>query len=253
MSHIAAKLSAIAYETPSFVGKARVISRNGFPDPLPALLNAIDETILGRTLEIKAGDSVISLNVAARRLRGISSVSPASTNHPQVVGVTLSPEDADAIEHAHGMLENRLNGAELVTLRAKPSSHFGDSHERGVAATTLAKAWGLSLDTPDLQAGPAIARFLSVMDGDIVGLAQRTAGADIATQGQSEGLSVILDEQLPTLIEKRPTDERRQMFVMQDTSAGGDLTAALIDGDDHAVLRVAPEHLSRILTVWQAL
>ena len=135
LNALAQKLNALATNDDVFDHGARVISQGGVPAPLNALLDAIDETVLERRLDFAAGDAVVSLIAAGRRLRGLVAVSPANDTASALIGVPLSREEPDLLDAAFAVLTGTFGAATQLTVRSLPSEPFGTSGERGVAAT----------------------------------------------------------------------------------------------------------------------
>jgi hypothetical protein len=121
-----------------------------------AMLEEIDEAILGRTLTFRGEDgAVLALQAANRRLLCVMAVPEGLAVDRAVVTRPLGPEDDAALAAVAGMLTAFAEGRREIVVTALPFDHPVDPGMRGRSAAAIAKALGIALyDRPVPVATP---------------------------------------------------------------------------------------------------
>lgn len=170
---------------------ARVISEDGNPAPVAAIVGEIDGTVLERCLVFQCGHATVSIVAAGRRLRGIISVSPQ--NDQAVIGQVLSREEPEGVQAAYDLLQDICGEADRLTVRSLPPEAFGKGGERGISATGLAELWDLATQT---EPKPPIEQFLSANAAAFSSVLHVRDGEIILTEGNFEALQSIWSTQV---------------------------------------------------------
>mgnify|MGYP001028642176 FL=1 len=254
LNALAQKLNALATNDDVFDHGARVISQGGVPAPLNALLDAIDETVLERRLAFAAGDAVVSLIAAGRRLRGLVAVSPANDTASALIGVPLSREEPDLLDAAFAVLTGTLGAATQLTVRSLPSEPFGTSGERGVAATGLAEIWQVSMHETPLS---PMAQFLQANQAALSAILHVSAGDVLTSQGDISELQSIWDTQVEAFLQSQeslPSHKDGPQLICLEGALENDGSAALaLSDEDVALLVYDPAQLSALQSSWRAI
>ena len=230
-------------------------------DPLRAILLAIDETILPRTLVFRAADGAeLVLEVANRRLQAVvdlpEDVAPATEGHG-LVG-PLPPDDAAALAAVAAALRDfaRVHGG--CTATAEPLERGTDASGLGRSAEALAAAAGLDLyDAPAPVPMPDPARGF---EAGLARLALATAAIADQTASAATGhdpdavrrLSTLDETALASLMARLgpPAARVGRCAVL----AGGD--EALFIGQTEAARALAAllpaDHTGALVSLWQA-
>ncbi len=114
-------------------------------DLTEAILEEIDETILGRTLTFRAGDgAILRLEAANRRLLRLVDL-PAGAADPATLLAPLGPEDDGALTAVAGAIRTFAHGRDELSVTATPVERALDPGMRGRSAAAVAQALGLTL------------------------------------------------------------------------------------------------------------
>ena len=254
LNALAQKLDALSAKDDVFEGGVRVISRAGMHPPINAMLRVIDETVLERRLDFAAGETVISVAAAGRRLRGLVAVSPATDAAAQLIGTTLSRQEPEILERVFALLSDALDGATNVTVSSLASEPFGTGGERGITAVGLAEMWQIELDAMPLT---PIARFLKANMPAFSAVLHVSAGEVLASDGDVAGLQSIWDTQVDAFLqaqEQLPGHQDGPKLVCLEGALEGDGAAALaLAGDDAALMVYDPAQLGALHASWQSI
>ena len=256
LAALSTKLAALAAEDDVFAdGGARVISQDGKPAPLEALLQEVDNTVLERTLVFGIGDVALSIVVAGRRLRGIVEVDGDLPGIEAVVGEVLSRDEPDTLEAVGVQLAELCAAAPRITVRSTPVRPIGNSGDAGVSATGLATLWQdrAGSDVSD-GSGSLIERFLSTKAEVISGYVHFSDGKIAAESGETADLNDIWNSQVTEFLDRHqklrgPIDG--PLLIGLDHALGPDKAIALAkDGDEACLLVCAPESLPALAASW---
>jgi hypothetical protein len=252
LNALAQKLNALAANDDIFDHGARVISQGGVPAPMNALLDVIDETVLERRLDFAAGDAVVSLIAAGRRLRGLVAVSPANDGAAALIGAPLSRQEPDLLDSVFAVLTETLSAAMQLTVRSLPPEPFGTSGERGIAAASLAEIWQVNMHEAPL---PPMARFLQANQAALSAVLHVRAGDVLTRQGDISELQSIWDTQVEAFVksqESLPSHKDGPQLICLDGALEGDAAAALaLSDEDVALLVYDPAQLSALHASWR--
>lgn len=250
---LARKLAALAKTDDVFEAGARTISVDGTPDPLTAILNEIDDTVLERTLEFKAGETTFALNVSGRRLRGVVFVQPAEKDTASVAGKVLMRDEPQVAQATLALLDSLCASAARVTVISKPPAPFGKGGDRGISAEGLSDLW--QAQKPDVLQSP-IPRFLTANAGGILAALHLNAGEVIATTGDVAALSTIWDTQVKAFRKMQrkhlSSTEGPQLFCFEGALGNGTAAALALAGDDIALVSYLPDDTGKLLSTWRA-
>lgn len=254
LNALAQKLKALAAQDDVFDNGARVISQGGIPAPLDALLDVVDDTVLERRLDFAAGDAVVSLIAAGRRLRGLIAVSPATPTTAQLIGATLSRQEPELIDAAYDVLSETLGRATRLTVRSHPAEPFGSSGERGIAAVDLAELWQDSDTTEPL---PPMGQFLRANRAALSAVLHVSGDEVLTSRGDVAGLQAIWDTQVEAFLqaqESQPSHKDGPQLICLEGAIDGDAAAALALADEDVALMVYdPAQLGALHASWQAI
>ncbi|MCU0853520.1 MAG: hypothetical protein MUF63_01085 [Rhodobacteraceae bacterium] len=125
-------------------------------DLVEAMLEEIDEAILGRTLTFRGEDgAVLALQAANRRLLCVTAVPEGLAVERAMVLAPLGPEDEAALAAVAGALKAFAAGRREVVVTALPFDQPLDPGMRGRSAAAVAKVLGITLyDRPAPVAMP---------------------------------------------------------------------------------------------------
>lgn len=249
---LANSLSALAGKSGDvFDAGARVVSRGGTPEALAAILNAVDDVILERSLEIDVDGKKLHLVAAGRRLRGIAG---ADTDEGvPFFGEVLSREEPETVQSVGTFLKEMCSDANRVTIKSVPPVSFGSNGERGISATGLAELWNISLQTTPQ---PAMNRFLNAQASALTATMHVRDGEMISITGDYKTLQVIWNEQAAsfrTAHDKLVRAETGQIVCLEDALENGDTVALALCDDDVALLSFKPDALGTVLRSWRAM
>lgn len=175
---------------------------------MSGLLREIDETILPRLLSVKNGRSD-TLKIEAGNRRVLRVVDGTFGGAPGAVGklfgANISADDKETLVVLKTVLEHFVEGSEsLLITSAKIGRDVGAS-EIGMAATTLADTWGLSIGrSPHLEADAEVfAAFLEANAGQIIAWVRLGDTSDCDGDGAFLArLATFAEDELPTMIAK---------------------------------------------------
>lgn len=125
-------------------------------DLVEAMLEEIDEAILGRTLTFRGEDgAMLALQAANRRLLCVTAVPEGLAVERAMVLAPLGPEDEAALAAVAGALKAFAAGRREVVVTALPFDQPLDPGMRGRSAAAVAKVLGITLyDRPAPVAMP---------------------------------------------------------------------------------------------------
>jgi hypothetical protein len=125
-------------------------------DLVEAMLEEIDEAILGRTLTFRGEDgAMLALQAANRRLLCVTAVPEGLAVERAMVLAPLGPEDEAALAAVAGVLKAFAAGRREVLVTAVPFDQPLDPGMRGRSAAAVAKVLGITLyDRPAPVAMP---------------------------------------------------------------------------------------------------
>lgn len=125
-------------------------------DLVEAMLEEIDEAILGRTLTFRGEDgAVLALQAANRRILCVTAVPEGLAVERAMVLAPLGPEDEAALAAVAGALKAFAAGRREVVVTALPFDQPLDPGMRGRSAAAVAKVLGITLyDRPAPVAMP---------------------------------------------------------------------------------------------------
>ncbi len=223
----------------------RIISKPGV-DPLAAMVAEIDETILPRRLEFRAGGATLACIARSGRLLELVALPAAAA--------AAGPVSLDGLDKA-GMATLRQSFAALaaaageVTVGSFPLDDGPAPGSYGTAATALAAAWGL-----DLDAAPAVRAPLDTLFGACGPVAaawsRLSAGRIAAAGGPPEAQRQLAEVAADAPEAGRPVGESPRCLVL----GGEDRSAALViaeDGGERLLMLMQSRDLSRVAAAWR--
>ena len=254
MTALTDRLSALAAEDEVFVAGARVISEDGGPVALAAILREIDSTVLERTLVFGFGNATVSTIVAGRRLKGVLEVSGDVASADEVIGQPLSREEPQTIDIVGALMAQLCAAATRVTVRAQPIEPFGKGGDVGISATGLSDIWQVNLDAKPL---PPLARFISANAGMMGAYLYVMDGSVVETSGDVAALQWIWESQVlafrkrQNALSKKPAGT--QLICFEGAAGPGTAIALALAGDDACLCSVAPDQITALTRSWQAI
>lgn len=240
---------------PRYDAGAQILRTVAGTDPLRAIVQAVDDTMLPRTLAFSAGPARLVCAVGGRRLRSIIETSGVAAPGEDVFGVELT-RDHDAlltrIGEAFGA--GARQDAPLVCQRSAPLQD-ADQGEHGISAQQLAQIWSVSLGetdapaAPDLQTGDDASTELMALcaahsEGAIV-LAQ---GVPVWQTGASKAVGKALRGSFALIAPEIDPDAG---FVALPGLIENALFVRITMPESQIVLSCAPEALPDILAAWR--
>jgi hypothetical protein len=254
LNALAQKLSALAGKDDTFRNGARIISQGGVPNPMNAMLKAVDETMLERKLAFVTGKHTINIIAAGRRLRGIASASPSAGDISHLVGKSIAREEPDLVDDAYAFLSDTIGNAASLSVHSLPSEPLGKGGEPGISAFGLADLWQVDMDETPL---PPMERFLRVNSASISAMLHVNNGEVVADHGDIDALSDIWNTQVTAFIEAQSKLPRQsdgpQLICLDGALEDGSATAVAIAGDEVALLVYEPAQLGTLHSTWQSI
>lgn len=250
---LAIKLAALSVSDDTFDAGARVISRNGSPQPMQAFLDVVDETVLERKLAFSAGETIVNVIAAGRRLRGITAIEPAVPAAESVLGKTLSRQEPEVLTAAFEILANVLSKAGQLTVRSHPTEPFGTGGERGVAAANLATEW---LSAPVAQASSPLEAFLNTDKVAFSAMLHVSGGKIVSENGDISRLQTIWQTQVDAFInaEAKSTAQGSgpRLIALDGALADGNAAALVLAEDDLALVIYPADQTAALHAAWQS-
>ncbi len=252
LNALAQKLSALITKDVVFDAGARVISQGGSPDPITAILDEINDTVLERNLEISAGSETIQLVAAGRRLRGIySTTADTSTD---VVGKVISREDPDLVKDASLVLSQICADADRLTVRSLMPQPFGKGEERGISVRELSALWQAERDeTPKTP----MERFLASNAKGVKSVMHVSKGEIASTSGDFKALQAIWNNQVLEFRKKNKKvlngEDGPQLVCLEGVLEDGTAAALVVVDSDIALMAYQPEHFGAMHKSWQSI
>ena len=248
------KLAALAGGGDQYENGARVIAQGGVPSGMTALVQAVEDTVLERHLEIMTGSHLVTLVAAGRRLRGIAQVVPAKGGSAKLVGKPLSRDDAKGLDAAYALLSDLLNPAARLTLRSLPAAPFGQSGERGVTAAELSEFWQIDLnETPP----PPMERFLLINETTFSAYLHIEGSEILSSDGDIAALQTVWQDQVEDFLATRailPGHADGPQFLTLDGALGVERAVAIgLAGDEIALMIYEPGSEGVLHASWQAI
>ena len=244
------RLAALASETPEVENGARVLNtRIGAAE---AILNAIDETVLGEQMVFSNGAARLTLLVAGRRLAGL--VEASGIDVPDgVMGSGLSMDDPDRVGQIAEAIKAFAQGADKLTVTSEPMPRAEDLESVSLGA--LMSAIGIVPDDP--SASP-LERFMTRASDVVQASISLKDGAVAKTDGTIQlvqSLKISLSTQLSTFLDARkatcPSHTDPSLTLCQDTVDKGVGMAIAVHGDDLALIAFKSSDLTEICAAWQ--
>jgi hypothetical protein len=243
-SALRAKLAVLAANDLRFDGPARVISENGTPPPLVALLGEIDNSVLERTLVVTLDQRILRLAVAGRRLRGVIALEGGADH--ALAGQALSQDDPAMVQNISAFLAELCNGAQKLTVQSLPATPLGTRIEAGISARSLAS-----------DATPAItdlATFLTRHKTALTACLHLDGDETLTDQGDTTGFPAMLQNQWPALRAQQAglfgANDAPQLLAL---GSGDTVTALARWGSESCAMTLAAADLPRLIADWPRL
>lgn len=244
------RIAALASETPEVEGGARVLNARigGFA----AMVNAIDETVLGERMTFSNGAAQMTVLVAGRRVAGLEEVKGIDVDKA-ILGSGLSMDNADQVKQIAQAMQSFSEDADKLTVMSEAMPQAEDLESVSLAA--LMSSIGVAPDDPTT---PPMQRFMTraadVMQASILlkdGAVSKTEGAIQLVQS----LKIALSTQLPAFLDARkatcPSHTDPSLTLCHDTVDKGVGMAIAVHGDDLALLAFKTSDLTTICATWQ--
>jgi hypothetical protein len=260
------RISALASETPVFVGKARVLSvEHG---GLAAMLDEIDATVLSTRLRFDNGAAQIALDVAGRRLLRIAEVEGSVAMPEGLLGATLSTERAEELNGAVHVLDAFASGSDGLNVMTEAAN--GAARGDSVSVAAICAALEKSAEEPEApateaevlpSAEPEASPLGSLLDacGDSIKAALRLDGNTVAqTKGSIahvQALKSVLSGQADAFIERRAkacaSHGEPSLTLLQNTLAPGLGTGLAVIGEELMLLAYDTNAVATLLKAWK--
>ncbi len=247
---LAARIAALAAESPLMDGEARILDMRlgGFE----AVMNAIDETVLGARLTFSDGENGLTLLATGRRLAGLSAAEGIDVPEA-LIGADLTMDSPEQVKEVAQVVMSFAEGAETLNVTAVPMPEADDMES--VSLSALMNAAGLQVDDPDAS---AMQRFMTRIQGSYDAAVLLENGAVSKTLGAItlvQSLKIALSTQLSTFLDARqstcPSHTDPSMTLCQDTVEKGIGMAIAIHGDELTLLAFKSTELKSICAAWQ--
>jgi len=250
---LVATLSTLAgKDGESFAHGARVLSQGGTPEPVAAILNAVDDTVLERLLRLDVDGQQIDLIAAGRRLRGIHAAAGADAATQALFGKVLSREEPDVVTAIGEFLTAQCATAQRVSLQSLPPKPFGNGGERGISAAGLAQLWEVGLTA---EALPPMRRFLAANANALTATMHVKDGEMQGLSGDYKTLQTIWNQQVIAFREAhakfQANADEPALICLEGAIESGDAIALAIEGDDVALISCGPEAMGALLSSWR--
>ena len=247
---LAQKLAALIASVEIDDSGARVISVDGEPAPITAILREVDDTVLERCLAFDCGDTTITVVAAGRRLRGIVNVTPQ--NDAEIIGQVISREEPEGVQAAFDLLQSLCADADKMTVRSLPSEPFGKGGERGISAKGLTELWGVTMD---IIPKPPMDKFLSANAATFLSVLHVREGKVVSTSGDVKPLQQIWKSQVDDFRKahaKMVRGEERAQFVCLESAFDDGTSAALaLYENEIALVAYQGENFGKMQSSWQ--
>lgn len=241
-------LAALAEEKPDFQNDARVLDT---ANPLTAILDEIDATVLPAALTFDADGKTLTLMVSGRRLHRMTDGAPASLRDRP-----LTVEDTALTEQAARALEAFAADVIALTVAHIAPPEGLDMSDR-VSVDALATALGRDAEDSDL---PPEQRFLTRL-GDavtaVIHLDNRVAGEMTGSPADLAGLRIVMTTQVSAFLDARSdqcaSHSDPSLTILADAIAPG-VSVGLAVFDTHSILfSIASDALPRASDVFRRL
>lgn len=145
------KLQALAADHVQIRDGARRISNGFVPQPLYAVLQELDATVLGRRLKFTSSKGHLSVNISGRRIQGISEVSDNFKAARDLVGQSVSPDDEEVVAALADVFKQFAAPEEAISVQSVLPDPAGRGLGAGLSVLALAKAMDVELyaDLPE--------------------------------------------------------------------------------------------------------
>lgn len=212
-----------------------------------AILTEVDETVLGRRLEFRAGDRRFVLDAANRRV--LYAVEPVELD---LSGLD-DPAQAEALRA--GLLAF-VDGQASLSVTARPSAAAREGATMGIAAVALVKAWELDSELSQSDSvSPVLARLLGGIAPEVTAWMRLQDDEEVASNGpkaEVDALRRFFEEQAPIAIQQGdlglspvegpeclflPPAPRRDFPLLMAAEGQERLLLRLQDGAELAALR----------------
>lgn len=253
---LAKKLAALTAEDVAFAADGeRIISQAGTPPALAAILQAVDDTVLERTLVVKIGDAQVSLAVAGRRLRGILDVQGDLSAGSNVTGQVLSREEADHLTAVGTMLAAACEGEPVVTVRAEPIQPIGSNSDTGISASILADTWAANI-VAAAPKGP-MDLFLAENAGNMLSHIHVIKRKVVGSAGKSDVLKDTWKKQVGDFRKRYKALDPKQdvpaLVALNDAVGGAQGMALAMHEDEACLFTFEHDQLPAMMQSWSTI
>ena len=214
------------------------------PDLLAALLTEVDETMQARQLRFvtNSGRELVC-RAYGRRLLAC----------PDLGWEGEPPDDARLAALREGF-ERWLSGATVLSVQVEPLDRAPDPARFGIAAETLAAAWGLRLEPAQKALPGPLDALLARFDGTAVAwlrVRQDAVHAWGGDRGEVALLTRLAAEALPGLRRAADAAAGGRHCTILGSDGSGAAVALALEGGDALVLRLALEDLDEVGRIWR--
>lgn len=179
------RLASLAAEDPEFDGKARVLDAS---DPLAAILDEIDTTLLPAVLRFDTGTAQLTLHAGGRMLNQVMEYAGPRPAPDNLLGVGLDAEDEAQLAAVAGVLCEFVRDCKRLTCFALVENDAEDTSTNRVSVTALQHA----IDAFEaVEDQPPIERFLEACEAHIKAYLLADNGAEQATHGDTVTVGML--------------------------------------------------------------
>lgn len=139
------KLAAIASTASVLEDGSRAISNGTWPQPISAILDEIDDTVLKRRLFFANGSNHLSMVVSGRRLLMIDQTTEDFDGKDDMLNQPLSSEEADKVRTVAELLAKFAQHDGRLTVKSEAAEAVSGPTDSGVSVSTLAEVMGIDL------------------------------------------------------------------------------------------------------------
>lgn len=247
---LADRIAALAAETPEMDGAARVLSVRG--GVLEAMLDEIDQTVLGAELQFETDGKRLALLAGGRRLVALRAVDGVDAPDA-ILGKPLSMDASDEVAAVAGVMNAFAEGATRLKV-ASAISNDADVDE-SVSLTALQSALGITPDDPDAT---SMQRFLARIGDHAAASILLKDGAVEDSSGDKallQSLKIAMSTQLRGFLDSRsktcPSHTDPSLTFCADTLSNKVGMVIAIHGEDIALIAYRASGLGEMCRAWQ--
>lgn len=258
MSHdLEQKLQSLAGAS-EFEDGGLVLAEAGSPLAIPAMLHAIDSTILPRLVTFAVGASHVQVLAGGRRLRAVVGASDDVAQPDLDLDAPISREASELLDQVGKLFAALASTPGTLTLRRAVDPRAAAQSDGGVDAAALAEAWNVDLSNTPLGTSGLFALalgddLLARVTFDDARVVAQTGDSDLCEAITREALQAQLRSLLGSVFKGRAQSRVPQMLVLPGKLPGDAVLCVLRDETEYACIAVQSESLAKIATAWNTI